>query len=152
MGETQNLRIKRVEKYDPTKGRYIRDMKTTDIVNIFKKGSPTSNDTLSWDMATYTTDANSQIFPYIFGAHHCGITTCPQFIVYGPSATTLMAFQTNINGEGYHIVTGCDCPLTRIAESSTITITVLNATCTTDTYCAWIVAKREPILTVVEDA
>ena len=77
MGETQNLRTNRVDKYDPLVGRFIRDIKTTDIVNIFAKGTPTSNDTISWDMVTYTTDAYSQIFPYIFGAHHCGVTTCP---------------------------------------------------------------------------
>ncbi len=152
MGETQNLRTNRIDKYDPLVGRFIRDIKTTDIINIFAKGSPTSNDTVSWDMVVYTTDAYNQIFPYIFGAHHCGVTTCPQFIVYGPSSDTLMAFQTNINGQGYHLVTGCDCPLTRIAPSSTITINVPNATNTTDTYCAWIVAKKEPILSLVEDA
>ncbi len=152
MGETQTTRHPRVEKYDPLKGRFIRDIKTTDIINIFAKASPTSNDTLSWDMVTYTTNAYVNLYPYIFGAHHCGTATCPQFLVYGPDSTTLMAIQTDNTGEGYTIVTDCNCPLTRIAESSTITITVLNATNTTDTYCAWIVAKREPTLSVVEDA
>jgi len=102
-------------------------------------------------MVTYTTDANHAVFPYIFGAHHCGVTSCPQFLIYGPDSTTLMAFQTDVIGQGYHIVTGCECPLTRIAPSSTITISVLNATNTTDTYCAWIVAKREPIVAIVEN-
>jgi len=150
MGETQNLRAVRVDKYDPLEGRYIRDIKTTDIVNIYAKASPTSNDTVSWDMVTYTTDANSQIFPYIFGAHHCGTSTCPQFILVN-GTTTIMALQTDNLGEGQNLVTGCNCPLTRVAESSTITIVVNNATSTTDTYCAWIVAKREPILSVVEN-
>ena len=151
MGETQNLRAVRVDKYDPLKGRYIRDIKTTDIVNIFAKASPTSNDTLSWEMTSYTTDAYAQVFPYIFSAHHCGITTCPQFLMMSNS-TTIAAIQTNINGEGQNLVTGCNCPITRIGESSEITIHVNNASCTTDTYCGWIVAKREPILSVVEDA
>ncbi len=153
MGETQNLRAVRVDKYDPLKGRYIRDIKTTDIVNIYEKASPTSNDTVSWDMVTYTTDANSQIFPYIFGAHHCGTSTCPQFILQNGTGTVdIMALQTDINGEGQNLVTGCNCPLTRVGESSQILIHVNNATNTTDTYCAWLVAKREPILSVVEDA
>ena len=152
MGETQTTRHPRVEKYDPLKGRFIRDIKTTDIINIFAKASPTSTDTISWDMVTYTTDAYSNLYPYVFSAHHCGTDTCPQFIVYGPNSTTIMAIQTDNNGEGYTIVTDCNCPLARVAESSTITISVLNATNTTDTYCAWIVAKKEPLLSVVEDA
>jgi len=62
-----------------------------------------------------------------------------------------MAIQTDNNGEGQNIVTSCDCPLTRVAESSTITINILGATNTTDTYSAFIVAKKEPILTKVEN-
>ena len=150
MGETQNLRTNRVDKYDPLEGRFIRDIKNTDIVTLFAKESPTSNDTVSWEMGSYTTDAYAQIFPYIFSAHHCGITTCPQFLMLVGS-TTVAAIQTNISGEGQNLVTGCDCPITRVAESSEITIHVLNATCTTDTYCAWITAKREPILSIVEN-
>ena len=151
MGETQTTRHQRVEKYDPLKGRFIRDIKTTDIINIFAKASPTSNDTLSWDMVVYTTDAYSNLYPYIFGAHHCGTATCPQFVVLNDS-TTAIAIQTDNNGEGYTVGSHCECPLMRVAESSTITIHVANATNTTDTYCAWIVAKKEPTLGVVEDA
>lgn len=152
MGETQTTRHPRVEKYDPLKGRFIRDMKVTDIVNIFKKGSPTSNDTVSWDMVTYTTDAYVELFPYIVHGHHHGTATSPQFLIYGPNSTTALAFQCDQYGEGYTIVTDCNCPLMRVAPSSTITITALNATNTTDTYCAWIVAKKEPTLSIVEDA
>ena len=151
MGETQNLRTMRVDKYDPLKGRFCRDIKTTDIINIFAKASPTSNDTVSWDMVTYTTDANVNLYPYIIGGHHCGTATCPQFIILNNSSTA-MAFQTDQTGQGYDIVTNCNCPLMRVAESSEITIHVPNATNTTDTYCAFIIAKREPILSVVEDA
>jgi len=151
MGETQNLRTNRIDKYDPLKGRYIRDIKTTDIVNVFAKLSPTSNDTVSFDLVTYTTDAYSQVFPYIFGAHHVGTDTSPQFrMVVG--TTTVIAIQTDINGEGHNLVTGCNCPLTRVAESSTLSIIISGATNTTDTYCAFVVAKREPLLSVVEDA
>lgn len=152
MGETQTTRHPRVEKYDPLKGRFIRDIKTTDIINIFGKGSPTASDTASWDIVTYTTDAHSNLYPYIIHCHHDGTATSPQFIVYGPDSATAMAIQCDQNGEGYTIVTDCNCPLMRVAESSTITITVLNATNTTDTYCAWITAKKEPTLSIVEDA
>jgi len=149
-GESQNLRNNRVEKYDPVYGRFVRDVKTTDIVNIFAKASPTSSDTITWDMATYTTDANHALYPYIFGVHACGITSCPQvYMVNGTS--TIMAIQSDNLGDGQNLVTGCECPLTRIAPSSTITLTVNNMTSTTDTVCAFIVAKREPIVSVVEN-
>jgi len=151
MGETQNLRNNRVEKYDPIYGRFVRDIKTTDIINIFKKGTATSSDTITWDMVTYTTDANHALYPYIFGAHACGITSCPQIVMYGPDSTTLIAIQTDNTGQGYHIGTGCECPLTRIAPSSTITLTMHGMTSTTDTICAWVVAKREPIVSIVEN-
>lgn len=151
MGETQNLRTNRVDKYDPLKGRFIRDIKTTDIINIFAKASPTSSDTAGWNMTTYPVDAYSNLYPYIFSAHHDGTATSPQFVVLNNSATAI-AIQTDQNGEGYTIVTDCNCPLMRVDESDTITIHVLNATNTTDTYCAWLVCKKEPTLPVVEDA
>lgn len=151
MGETQNLRNNRKEKYDPIYGRFVRDIKTTDIVNIFAKASPTSNDTLDWNMITYTTDANHAVFPYIFGAHACGICSCPQFFMFN-GTTTIMAIQTDNTGEGQNIVTGCECPFTRIAPSSTLSIHMVNVgACTADTFCAFIVAKREPIVAVVEN-
>jgi len=151
MGETQNLRTTRIDKYDPLKGRYIRDIKATDIINIYSKEVATTNDTVSFDLVLpYEVGANTDLYPYIFGVHHCGTDTCPQFALV-VDTTTIMALQTGAVGEGQNLVTGCNCPLTRVAEGSEIEVIVPYAVAG-DTYCAWLVCKREPILSVVEDA
>lgn len=149
MGETQNLRNNRKEKYDPKYGRFVRDIKTTDIVNIFAKSAAGASNTAGWDMTSTVNDANHALYPYIFGAHHCGTSSCPQFVML-VNSTTVMAIQTDDLGEGQNLVTDCECPLTRVAPSSTITIYVPSAVAT-DTYCAFIVAKREPNVSVVEN-
>ena len=146
MGETQNLRHNRVEKYDPLTGRFVRDIKTTDIVNVFGKGSPAAANTVAWDQTTVTTDANTILFPYIFSAH---ATTAGQVVMYADGSTIASLLVDGTNQES--IITNCNCPITRIGPSSTITLTWLNATATADTYCAWVVAKREPIISKVED-
>jgi len=151
MGETQNLRNNRIEKYDALYGRHVRDIKTTDIINIFAKESPTDSDTVEWNMVTYTTDANHAVYPYIFHAHNCGICTCAQ--MYLMNGTDTVACLMPGPNDHDTIITGCDCPFTRIAPSSTLTIRMEGVTsaCTADTYCAWVVAKREPIVSVVEN-
>ncbi|GAH73713.1 unnamed protein product [marine sediment metagenome] len=150
MGETQNLRAVRHDKYDPLKARYIRDIKTTDIVNLYSKEVAATSDTISFDLVLpYVVGANTDLYPYIFGAHHCGTDSCPQFALV-VDTTTVMAIQTDVNGAGQNLVTGCDCPLTRVAESSTIEVIVPYAVAG-DTYCAFLVCKREPLLNVVED-
>jgi len=150
MCETQNLRTNRRDKYDPLKGRFIRDIKATDIVNIYSKEVATTNDTVSWDLVTpYVVGANTDLYPYIFGAHHGGTDSCPQFALV-VDTTTIMALQADAVGQGQNLVTGCNCPLTRVAEGSTIEVIVPYAVAG-DTYCAWLVCKREPILSVVEN-
>ena len=150
MGETQNLRINRKDKYDPLYGRFVRDCKVTDIINLFEKTTLTSSDTAAFDLVTYNNDANHAVFPYIIGAHVCGVTSCPQFFMVN-GTSTIIALQTDNTGQGYTVVTGCDCPLTRVAPSSAITISMNGFLSTTDTVCAWLVAKREPIVSVVEN-
>jgi len=51
------------------------------------------------------------------------------------------------------LVTGCDCPLMRIAPSDTVTITVPGdlITTTADVYAAFLISKKEPIPSVVEN-
>ena len=49
------------------------------------------------------------------------------------------------------VAPGHHCPLTRIAPSSTITLTMNNMTSTTDTVCVFVVARREPIVAIVEN-
>ena len=149
MGETQNLRNNRVEKYDPIYGRFVRNIKTTDIINLFAKSASGVANTAGWIMTTYETDANHALYPYIFGAHHCGTSSCPQFVML-VNGTTAMAIQTDVNGEGQNLVTDCECPLTRVAPNSTLAIFVPTAVAT-DTYGAFIVAKREPIVPIVEN-
>ena len=149
MGETQNLRTNRIDKYDPLYGKYSRYIKTTDIPDIGHKAAPTVTST-DWDMVTYTTDANHALFPYIFTVH--STNTAAQFIVYKGATTTALSIQVN-DTENTSIITNCECPLMRIPPSDTVTITVPGAliTNTTDTYAAFLIAKREPIPAVVEN-
>lgn len=149
MGETQNLRTNRIDKYDSLYGRFSRYIKTTDIPDIGYKGAPTVTLT-DWDMFTYTTDANHALFPYIFTVH--STNTAAQFIVYKENATTALSLQVD-SGRTESLVTNCECPLMRIAPSSTVTITVPGhlITNTSDTYAAFLISKREPIPSVVEN-
>ena len=149
MGETQNLRQNFVLKYDPLYGRFSRVIKTTDLPDIGHKAVPTTTLT-DWDMATYTTDANHALYPYIFSVH--STNTAAQFIVYKGGTTTALSLQVDSTGS-QTIVTGCDCPLMRIAPSSTVTITVPGEfiTNTSDTYACFLISKREPIPSVVEN-
>ena len=45
MGETQSLRHVRIDKYDPLYGRFSREIKTTDIVVVGGKTTPSSTAT-----------------------------------------------------------------------------------------------------------
>ena len=146
MGETQNLRHERVDKYDPLVGRFIRDIKTTDIPNIGHKGTPTT--TADWDIATYTTDANHALYPYIFTGHTTN--TASQFIIYNGATTTALAFQA-ADRANVNLVSNCNCPFFRVAPSSTVTIKVTGITSTLDTYAAFLIAKKEPIVSVCEN-
>ena len=148
-GESQNLRNNRKEKYDPLYGRFVRDMKVTDIVNLYAKAAATSSDTITWDMATYTTDANHAVYPYIFGVHVCGVSTCAQISILNGTDTVMTLMPGPYGSDD--IVTGCECPFTRIGPSDTLTIHARFMTSTTDTICAWLVAKREPIVSIVEN-
>ncbi len=149
MGETQNLRTNRIDKYDSLYARFSREIKTTDIPDIGHKAAPTSTLT-DWDMITYTTDANHALFPYIFTVH--STNTAAQFIVYKGATTTALSLQVD-SGRTESLVTNCNCPLMRIAPSSTVTITVPGhlITNTSDTYAAFLISKREPIPSVVEN-
>jgi len=148
MGETQNLRTERVDKYDPLYGRWSREIKTTDIPFIGEKATPSATST-DWDMATYTTDADHALFPYIFTVH--STNTAAEFIVYVGS-TTALSLQVN-DKENTTISTDCESPLMRVPPSSTVKITVPGhlITNTSDTYAAFLISKREPIPSVVEN-
>ncbi len=149
MGETQNLRQNFVLKYDPLYGRFSRVIKTTDLPDIGHKAAPTATST-DWTMDTYVVDANHALFPYIFTVH--STNTAAQFIVYKDGTTTALSLQVD-SGRTESLVTGCDCPLMRIAPTHTVSIVVPGhlITNTSDTYSAFLISKREPIPSVVED-
>ena len=149
MGETQNLRTNRVDKYDPLYGKYSRYIKTTDMPDIGGKQAATATLT-DLTLDTYTTDANHALFPYIFTVH--STNTAAQFIVYKAGTTTALSLQVDsLRSES--LVTSCDCPLMRIAPSSTVSIVVPGRLIanTTDTYAAFLISKQEPIPSVVEN-
>ena len=149
MGETQNLRTNRIDKYDSLYGKWARDIKTTDIPDIGHKAAPTTTLT-DWDMVTYTTDADHALFPYIFTVH--STNTAAQFIVIKGATTTALSLQVD-STESVSLVTNCECPLMRIAPSSTVTIMVPGnlMSNTSDTYAAFLISKKEPIPSVVEN-
>ncbi len=149
MGETQNLRAVRVDKYDPLYGKYSRVIKTTDIPSIGGKSIATST-AEDFEIATYTVDENHALYPYIFTVHSTHTTA--QFIVYKNLTTTALALQVD-STRSESLVTDCDCPLMSLAPSDTVTITVPAGYIDnlTDTYAAFLIAKKEPIPSVVEN-
>ena len=149
MGETQNLRAVRVDKYDSRYGKYCRVIKTTDIPSIGDKSIATST-AEDLELATYTVDASHYLFPYIFTVH--STFTAAQFIVYKNLTTTALALQVD-STRSESLVTDCDCPLMSLAPSDTVTLTVPNQCIDnlTDTYAAFLIAKREPIPSIVEN-
>lgn len=149
MGETQNLRTNRIDKYDPLYARYSRYIKTTDIVIVGGKEAPAEADTGGWDFSTTQTDADHALYPYIFTVH--STNTAAQFIVHSDS-TTALSLQVDSTGS-QSLVTNCECPLMRVAPSSTVTIYVPDHAManTTDTYAAFLICKKEPIPSVVEN-
>jgi len=150
MGETQNLRTNRVDKYDPLYGRFSRYIKTTDMPDIGHKGAPGDDDTAGWEMVSYTTDSEHALFPYIFTVH--STNTAAQFIVYKDETTTALSLQVNDTENTTIVAPSCDCPLMRIAPGHSVSIFVpLVASNTTDTYAAFLISKREPIPSVVEN-
>ncbi len=149
MGETQNLRQQFVLKYDPLYGRFSRVIKTTDLPNIGHKAVPTATST-DFELDTYTEDANHALFPYIFTVH--STNTAAQFIVYKNGTTTALSLQVDsLRTES--LVTGCDCPLMRIAPLDTVSIVVPGdlITNTSDIYSAFLISKHEPLPSVVEN-
>ncbi len=149
MGETQNLRTERVDKYDPLYARYSRYIKATDLPDIGGKQAPTATST-DLVLDTYTVDDEHALFPYIFTVH--STNTAAQFIVYKDLTTTALSLQVDsLRSES--LVTGCDCPLMRIAPSGTVSIVVPGHLIDniTDTYSAFLISKLEPIPSVVEN-
>lgn len=149
MGETQNLRTERFDKYDSLYGRWMREIKTTNIPDIGAKKAATTV-TADLTLSTYTTDADHAYFPYLFTVH--STNTAAQFIIYKAGTTTALSIQVD-SKSNETIEETCDCPLMRIAPSSTVSIVVPAAfiTNTTDTYAAFLIGKLEPIPSVVEN-
>ncbi len=150
MGETQNLRAVRVDKYDQNYGRFKREIAATNIPQIGHKAVPTTTST-DWDMVTYTVGAGFELSPYLFTAH--STNTAAQFIVYKNSTTTALSIQVNDTENTTVQSPGCECPLMHLAPSDTVTITVPGTfiTNTSDTYAAFLISKLEPIVTTVEN-
>ncbi len=152
MSETQNLRHNRTEKYDPLTGRFIRDIKGTDIIVCGGKQRPAVTDTNTWwDFATITTDAYSQLFPFLFTGH--GTNTRSQFILIRGASETMGSIQMNGTENQTVQSPDCGCPLFRVAPSSTVRILIPPdiTTSTVDTYAAFLYMKKEPIITFAED-
>ena len=150
MGETQNLRNLRVEKYDPLYGRFVRNIKFTDLPNIGAKSAP-STTSIDWDMITYTVGAEHSFTPYLFTVH--STNTAAQFIIYKNNTTTALSIQVNDIENTTLVSPGCNCPLLYFAPLDTMTVTVPGAfmSNTSDTYAAFVIGQREPIVTTVEN-
>ena len=146
MGETQNLRVVRVDKYDALLARYMRDVKCTDIVVVGNKGTPTT--TADWIIGTETVDADTQLFPYLFTVH--STNTAAQFIVH-VGTSTVSSLQVDSTANQTLQAPGCDCPIFRVPAGETVKVTVTGITSTADEYAAFLYCKREPLLTVAEN-
>lgn len=132
----------RQEKYDPLNGKWIRDVKASDIVVVGTMDQLTS--TAEAVAPSVTTDANSVLYPYLFVAEAC--TNDVHFaIVVGGS--TQHSMKTDIYNYNQKIEMRPYAPITKVGPSSSITIVVwqdLHGVSTID-YQAWLTCKREPI-------
>ena len=129
----------RHEKYDPLNGKWLRDVKTSDIVVVGAKGELTSTgDTIA---QTVTTDANTVLYPYLFVCEAC--TSDFIFtIVVGNS--TQHSLKTGTYDRTQKIEMRPDAPITKVEASSSVSVVVSNPSGTTD-YQAFLTCKREPI-------
>ncbi len=151
MSETQNLRHQRVEKYDPLTGRYKRAIKGSDIIICGGKQRPAVTDTATWwTFATLTTDAYSELFPFLFTGH--STHTRAQFILIRGANETVGSIQMNGTENQTINSPDCECPLFRVAPSSTVRILVPPDICTStvDTYAAFLYLKKEPTVNYAE--
>jgi len=152
MSETQNLRHVRVEKYDSLVGRYKREIKGSDIIVCGDKKRPGVTDTATWwDFATITTDAYTELFPYLFTGH--ATHTRAQFVLIRGATETMGSIQMAGTGNQTYHSPDCECPLFRIGPSSSVKILIPPdiTTSTVDTYAAFLYMKREPIIEYAED-
>lgn len=134
----------RTEKYDSLTGKWVREAKANDIVVVGNKGTLTSTgDTIA---DTVTTDANVVLYPYLFVVEAC--TNNMVFaIVVGNS--TQHSLKTGLYNHNLKIEMRPDAPITKVNESSSVSVVVYNPSGTTD-YQAFLTCKREPISSKLE--
>lgn len=143
MSDPRNVNItevQRIEKYDPLYGRFIRDMKPTDIWQIATNGS--TSVTAAGALASTITDASSEL--YITGIGASGSSNGDEVCVTVGTSTILPT--QLIANTPFAMVTGHDAPMFKVPVSTTVSIRALNA----GTYTAFLFGRKEPILTKVE--
>ncbi len=129
----------RYEKYDPQNGKWLRETKTSDIVVVGTCGTLTSTgDTI---IDTVTTDANVVLYPYLFVVEASSADV--EFaIVVGTS--TQHSLRTDTYNYNQKIEMRPDAPITKVSESSSVSINVYNNSGGTIDYQAYLTCKREP--------
>ena len=134
------------KKYDSLAGRYVREIKTTDIFSInAKKQQVAANGTLGF----VAFDANTEGYITGFAIHAMSTANAMVYVTVGNSTILPVQFTTQANQTaGYSYMATRDAPLYKVAASSTVSI----ATDTAGTYSAWLSGVREPIITKVETA
>ena len=127
------------KKYDPLAGRYIREIKSNDIVHISAPHDQYTDVLVSSDL-----DENTELL--ITGFMASGDAAGNEVYVTVDSSTILptrLAADTPIS-----VVATVDAPIFRCAASSTITI----STTTAGSYTAALWGVRHPLITKVETA
>jgi len=129
------------KKYDSLTGRYVRDIKSNDIVHVTAKYAQYSAGTMTFTAL----DANTELFITGFGVSSTLAGGNYFYITIGSS--TVLPISLATGGQASYISTR-DAPLARAAASSTISLCVGAA----GTVSAWMCGVREPIISKVETA
>ena len=126
------------KKYDPLYGRYIREMRSDDIVHISAPLKGYSAGTIAFT----TLDDKTELFITSFSVS--STTGGNNFFVLVNSSTILPISLSQAGEEWKH--TGIDAPFARCAANSTISICIGSA----GTVCAFLTGVRFPTIDYVE--
>ena len=126
----------RTEKYDPLTGKFVRDIRTNDIVNT------TVRSVAGGTIVTSTNGANTILYPYIFTLQS---VTGFAIVALMAGTATLGIYATGTNEEMMSIVSTPEAPLGRVPASTSLSVVVVSTETGNATIAVTVVSKRVPI-------
>lgn len=128
------------KKYDSLAGRYVREIKSNDIVHLAVTNAQFAAGTIKFT----TLDADTELLITGFSA---AATTAGADAYVTVGSSTILPTKVAANTPAVFI-TDVNAPFFRAAASSTISIAVGTAS----TWTAWLCGVRQPLITKVETA